>query len=58
MPEFEAKTDVDYALILVQSLEHLVVASDKLRDSGYYDQFESDDMAYIDRRKEKVRCQE
>lgn len=58
MPEFEAKTDVDYGLILVQSLKHLVVASDKLRETGYYDQFSSDEMAYIERRKEKVKCVE
>ena len=58
MPEFESKTDVEYGLILVQSLEHLVVASDKLRDSGYYDRFNEDDMAYIDRRKEQRICVE
>jgi hypothetical protein len=53
MPDFEATTDVDYGLVLVQSLKHLVVASDKLRDSGYYDGFNSDEMAYIERRKEQ-----
>jgi len=53
MPEFEASTGVDYGLILVQSLEHLVVASDKLRDSGYYDAYEDADMEYIDLRKEQ-----
>lgn len=54
MPDFESKTEVDYGLILVQSLKHLVVASDKLRNTGYYDRFEPDDMAYIDCRKERV----
>lgn len=58
MPEFESKTGVDYGLILVQSLEHLVVASDKLRNTSYYDRFNEQDMAYIDRRKEKVICVE
>lgn len=58
MPEIESKTGVEYGLILVQSLEHLVVASDKLRNTGYYDRFNEQDMAYIDRRKEKAICVE
>lgn len=58
MPDFEARTGVDYGLILVQSLKHLVVASEKLRNTGYYENFEADDMAYIDRRKEQCKCVE
>ena len=54
MPEFESSVEVDYGLILLQSLKHLVIASDKLRETGYYDGFDSDEMAYIDRRKETL----
>lgn len=58
MPYFEARTDVEYAFILVQSLKHLVIASDKLRKTRYYENFNPDDMAYINRRKEKCKCVE
>lgn len=58
MPEFESKTDVEYGLILVQSLKYLVDASLSLRKTRYYDRFTADDMAYIVRRSEEVECVE
>jgi len=58
MPDFESEAGVDYGLVLVQSLKHLVVASNKLRNTSYYENFGSEDMAYIERRKEKSICVE
>jgi hypothetical protein len=51
-PEFEGLVEDDYALILVQSLHHLVEASEKLRRTNYYSSFTPDDMAYINHRRE------
>ena len=51
-PEFEGIVEDDYALILVQSLDHLVRASNKLRKTGYYQAFSQDDMKYIDNRRD------
>lgn len=51
-PEFDGLVEDDYALILVQSLEHLVEASDKLRRTSYYDAFSPEDMSYINHRQE------
>ena len=50
-PPFEGVVEDDYALILVQSLEHLVKASNKLRKTGYYKSFSKEDMKYIDNRR-------
>ena len=49
-PEFDGLVEDDYALILVQSLEHLVEASDRLRRTSYYDAFSPEDMSYINHR--------
>lgn len=51
-PEFSGLIEDDYALILVQSLGHLVRASDALRKTDYYSKFPARDMQYIQRRKE------
>jgi hypothetical protein len=51
-PEFDGLVEDDYALVLVQSLQHLVEASDKLRRTSYYDAFSPEDMSYINYRKE------
>lgn len=51
-PTFEGNGADDYAIILVQSLAHLVEASDQLRNTPYYDQMPADDMAFINQRKE------
>jgi len=52
MPDFEYECTEDYAIVLVQSLKHLVVASEKLRRVGYYENFSDADMAYVNNRKE------
>lgn len=51
-PEYEGLGADDYAIVLVQSLSHLVEASEQLRKSNYYDNFPPEDMAYINHRKE------
>ena len=51
-PELEGIVEDDYAVILVQSLDHLVRASDKLRKTGYYKAFSQEDMEYIDNRRD------
>lgn len=51
-PEFEGLDTDDYAILLVQSLSHLVRASDALRKTRYYEQFPPEDMTYVDERKE------
>ena len=50
-PEFNGVVEDDYAIILVQSLRHLVRASDALRKTKYYSNFPTRDIEYIDRRK-------
>ena len=50
--EFEGIVEDDYALILVQSLDHLVEASNKLMRTKYYDTSCKEDMNYINKRKE------
>tara|TARA_R110001592_G_scaffold278083_1_gene545346 strand:+ start:423 stop:971 length:549 start_codon:yes stop_codon:yes gene_type:complete len=50
--EFEGIVEDDYALILVQSLDHLVEASNKLMRTKYYDTSCKEDMNYINQRKE------
>ena len=51
-PEYEGLGADDYAIIVMQSLDHLVTASDALRRTGYYNRFPAADMAYINNRKE------
>ena len=51
-PEFVGIVEDDYALVLVQSLQHLAEASDKLRRTSYYDEFSPTDIAYINHRQE------
>lgn len=51
--EFEALTDLEYAIILVQSLEHLVSASDRLVRTGYYKSFSNADKQFISERNSK-----
>lgn len=51
-PEYEGLGADDYAVLLVQSFSHLVEASEKLKGTGYYDNFDEADIAYIERRKE------
>lgn len=52
MPEFDGIVEDDYGLILVQSLEYLVKASNDLRKTRYYNDFSPEDMAYINNRKD------
>ncbi len=51
-PEFNGLIEDDYAIVLVQSLKHLVRASDALRKTAYYSKFPASDMEYVNRRKE------
>lgn len=51
-PEFEGLVEDDYAVILVQSLNKLVEASETLKKTKYYEKFPAEDMQYINRRKE------
>lgn len=51
-PEYEGLGVDDYAIIVMQSLDHLVSASEILRRTPYYANFPADDMAYINKRKE------
>ena len=51
-PEFEGLIEDDYAIILVQSLNKLVEASETLKKTRYYEKFPAEDMQYINRRKE------
>jgi hypothetical protein len=51
-PHFSGLIEDDYALILVQSLGHLVRASDALRKTNYYNKFPSRELQYIQKRKE------
>ena len=51
-PEFEGLIEDDYAIVLVQSLNKLVEASETLRKTKYYEKFPSTDMQYIHKRKE------
>ena len=51
-PEFEGIVDEEYAIILVQSLEHLVKASNKLKETKYYNSFNKKDLDYVNKRKE------
>lgn len=51
-PEFEGLVEDDYAIILVQSLNKLVEASETLKKTKYYEKFPAQDMQYINRRKE------
>ncbi len=52
IPEFQGIVEDDYAIILVQSLKELVGASNILRKTKYYEKHPSEDMQYINRRKE------
>jgi len=49
---FDGLIEDDYGVILVQSLAHLVRASDRLRRAGYYQSFDQEDMKYINGRRE------
>lgn len=51
-PAFEGLIEDDYAIILVQSLNELVEASESLKKTDYYQKFPATDMQYINRRKE------
>ena len=51
-PEFEGIVDEEYAIVLIQSLEHLVKASNKLRETKYYNSFDQKDLDYVNQRKE------
>lgn len=51
--EYEGLGADDYAILLVQSYEHLVAASDRLLRSPYYQRYSPDDMKHIQYRKEK-----
>ncbi len=51
-PEFEGIVDEEYAIILVQSLEHLVKASNKLKETKYYSSFGKKDLDFVNKRKE------
>ena len=51
-PEYEGLGADDYAIIVMQSLDHLVLASEQLRKTAYYDKFPADDMSYINSRRE------
>jgi hypothetical protein len=51
--EYEGLGADDYAILLVQSYEHLVTASDRLLRSLYYRRYSLDDMNHIHDRKEK-----
>lgn len=51
--EYEGLGADDYAILLVQSYEHLVAASDRLLRSPYYQRYSPDDMKQIQYRKEK-----
>ena len=50
--EFEGLVEDDYGLILVQSLDHLVTASNILGRTKYYKQFPPDYLLDIQKRKE------
>jgi hypothetical protein len=51
-PEYEGLGADDYAIVIVQSLEHLVRASDDLRKTGYYHRYPASDLEYINQRRE------
>lgn len=52
-PEFEGLTEKPYGLIFVQSLKHLVFASERLFKAGYYNQYPEKDMRFVLRRNEQ-----
>ena len=50
--EYEGLCDENYAIIIMQSLDHIVLASESLRKTGYYSNFPEEDMEYINARRD------
>lgn len=50
--DYESTVADDYAIVIVQSLTHLVEASEQLRKTGYYSNHSPDDIEYLRKRKE------
>lgn len=51
MPKFIGRSDIDYCLVMIQSLKHLVDSSEKLKNTRYYESFNTEDMQYINHRR-------